>query len=109
MSLLDAVCDSLQGKTSLARVFWAYGVLGSIVFGCLGLLVDPGNALLVRLYGIFGFLFQLFVAAATYQCAANCRSKSLARLARVSAVVSLILLVPLCAYLEFAGTSGLPE
>jgi len=111
MSVMTAVRESLQGKTSLSRVFWAYGVLGSLVYSALGLLINPENALLIRVYGIFGFLFDLFVTVATYQCAANCQSKSLARFVRISAVLSLVVLLPVCAYLEFTGTLGfgLPE
>ena len=109
MSMLAAAREALQGRASLGKVFWAYGVLGSLLYGALGLLIDPENALLIRVYGILGLLFDLFVTVASYQCAANCRSKSLARLTRVSAVVGLIVLLPVCAYLEFAGTVAFAE
>jgi hypothetical protein len=94
--------DPLQGKTSLARVFWLYGVLGSILVSAVGLLFDPGNEFAMRVYIAFGFLFTLYVTVATYRCAGNCHSKALARFVRVSAVISIVLL-PVFAYLEFTG------
>jgi hypothetical protein len=94
--------DPLQGKTSLARVFWLYGVLGSIVVMAVGLLFDPGNTRLMQAYIAFGLLFTLYVTVATYRCAGNCHSKALAQFVRVSAIIS-ILLLPLFAYLEFSG------
>jgi hypothetical protein len=42
-------------------------------------------------------LFSLYVTVATYQCAANCQSKLVAQLARISAVISLLAL-PIIAY-----------
>jgi hypothetical protein len=68
----------------------------------LGLVFDPGNALEMRMYTVFGLLFSVYVTVATYQCASNCQSKFLARLARISAVISLVAL-PLLAYLYFSG------
>ena len=36
--------DPLRGKTSLARVVWLYGVVGSLIYGAIELLLDPANA-----------------------------------------------------------------
>jgi hypothetical protein len=102
MSIRDAVLDPLRGKTSLARVFWVYGLLGSVVVSMAGLLIDSGSELIMRSYIIFGLLFSIYVTVATYQCAGNCRSKIVARLARISAIISIVVL-PLFAYLEFSG------
>jgi hypothetical protein len=94
--------DPLQGKTSLARVIWLYGVLGSVLLSAFGLALDPGNPFIMGAYGVIGLLFSVYVTVATYRCAGNCRSKILAGLVRFSAVVSLILL-PVFAYLEYTG------
>jgi hypothetical protein len=94
--------DPLQGKTSLAKVICLYGVLGSILVSAVGLLFDPGNEFVMRVYIAFGLLFTLYVTVATYRCAGNCHSKALARFVRVSAVISMVLL-PVFAYLEFTG------
>jgi sorbitol-specific phosphotransferase system component IIC len=101
-----AIMDPLRGKTSLSRVFWIYGVLGSIVVSALGLFIDSGNVFAARLYIVFGLLFSVYVTVATYQCAGNCKSKSLARLVRISAIITLVLL-PVFAYLEFTGALDL--
>jgi hypothetical protein len=98
--------DPLRGKTSLGRVFWVYGVLGSIVVSALGLFIDSGNQFATRLYIVFGLLFSIYVTVATYQCAGNCQSKGVARLVRVSAIISLVLL-PVFAYLELTGALDL--
>ena len=94
--------EPLQGKTSLTKVFWLYGVLGSVLVSAVGLGVDPGSQFATRVYILFGLLFSVYVTVATYRCAGNCRSRILAGLVRFSAVVSLALL-PVFAYMEFTG------
>jgi hypothetical protein len=60
------------GKTSLARVFWLYGLLGSIVVSAIGLAFDSSNVFAMRSYTLFGLLFSVYVTIGTYQCAGNC-------------------------------------
>jgi len=98
--------DPLEGKTSLSRVFWWYGVMASLAYGALEFFLDPGNAVVMRFYTIGGFILSVYAAVATYRCAANCRSKVLMRMAQVSAVLSLVLL-PVFAYLELSGALDL--
>ena len=105
-SVWTAILDPLQGKTSLAKVFWVYGLLGSVLVSALGLLLDSGNAFAMRIYIMFGLLFTVYVTVATYRCAGNCQSKNLARFVRISALISLVLL-PVFAYLEFVGALDL--
>jgi hypothetical protein len=102
MSLRAFLTEPLQGKTSPSRVFWLYGVLGSVLLSALGLFLDPGNAIVMRLYIVFSYLFTVYVLLATYRCARNCRSMAVARFVRVSAIISLLAL-PFIAYLEFSG------
>src|SRR5258708_22529985 len=59
---------------------------------------NPAQAENLRIEG-------LYVTVATYRCASNCRSKLVARLARISAVASLVML-PVLAYLYFSGAIG---
>jgi hypothetical protein len=92
----------LQGKTSVSRVFWLYGVVGSLLYSCLEFLIDPGNSGLLRVYTLGGALLTLYVIVGTYRCAVNCRSPSMARFVRVSCVISLLLL-PVITYLELSG------
>jgi hypothetical protein len=102
MSVGSLLMDPLRGKTSLSKVFWVYGLLGSIVVSALGAVFDPGNQLAMRLYTVFSFLYTLYAIVATYRCAGNCRSTFVARMARISAVISLVAL-PVLAYLYFSG------
>jgi hypothetical protein len=106
MSLWTAIQDPLRGKTSLAKVFWLYGLLGSVLVSVIGLAFDSSNVFAMRVYTIFGLLFSVYVTIATYQCAGNCGSKSLAQFVRISAVISLVLL-PVLAYLELTGALDL--
>jgi hypothetical protein len=94
--------DPLLGKTTLSRVFWLYGILGSILYGAIELFLDPGNDFIMRVYVIGGLIFSVYVTVATYQCAANCKSALIARLARISAVITLLLL-PVLTYLDLTG------
>ena len=96
MSLGSFLKEPLQGKTSLSKVFWIYGVLGSVLVSAFGVAVDPGNELATRMYTVFGLLFSVYVTVATYQCASNCRSKFLARMVRISAVISLVRVSECC-------------
>lgn len=105
-SLFAFLGEPLQGKTSLSRVFWLYGVVGSLVYGAIEMFLDPGNELLMRIYVIGGLIFSVYVTMATYKCAANCASPALARLARVSAVITLVLL-PVLTYLDLSGALSL--
>jgi hypothetical protein len=105
-SLRSALRDPLQGKTPLSTVVWGYGLLGSILYGALELLLDPGNELSMRAYGVGGLLLSVYVSVATYRCAANCASRFWARTARISALLSLLLL-PVLAYLDLSGALSL--
>ena len=92
----------LQGKLSVSRVFWLYGVVGSLVYGLLEFFIDPANAFLIRLYTVGAYAYSAYVILGTYQCAVNCRTARMARFVRISAIASLILL-PVFMYFEFSG------
>jgi hypothetical protein len=102
MDVGDFLAGPLQGRTSLSKVVWVYGLLGSVLYGMIELILDPGNEIAMRVYSVGGLLFSLYVTVATYRCAGNCPSRFWARMARISAVLSLMLL-PVMAYLEFSG------
>ena len=106
MKVWAAIKDPLQGKTSLSKVVWVYGLLGSILYGALELFLDPGNEFGMRVYAVGGLLFSVYVCVATYRCAGNCSSRFWGRMAQISAVVSLLLL-PVIAYLDFTGAFSL--
>jgi hypothetical protein len=101
VSLWAAIRDPLQGKVSLSKVIWLYGLGGSLIVSALGLLL-PTSEVARRSYVVFGLVFSVYVTIATYQCARNCQSKTLAWFVRICAVLSLVLL-PVFAYLDFTG------
>jgi hypothetical protein len=103
MNVWSALKDPLQGKVSLAKVFWVYGVLGSLACSALGLFVDTDNRFADWTYSIVGVVFSIYVTVATYQCAGNCGSVFLARFVRISTLLSVFLIVPFFAYLYFSG------
>jgi hypothetical protein len=102
MSLESFLKEPMQGKTSLSRVIWLYGALGSLLYGAIELFLDPGNVVVMRLYAVGGLIFSIYVTIATYRCAMNCKSAALGRFVRVSAVISLFLL-PVLFYLDLSG------
>jgi len=108
MTISTFLKEPLQGKTSLSRVIWLYGVLGSLLVGAIELFLDPQNQFVMRVYTILGFFFGVYVTVATYQCAKNCKSPLLARVVRVSAVISLVLL-PVLTYLDLTGALTLTD
>lgn len=96
----------LQGKVSVSRVFWLYGIVGSLVYGLFEFFIDPGNVFLMRLYSIGGLLYTVYVIVATHRSAVNCKSPRMAKFVRISCVASL-LIMPFIAYLELSGSLSL--
>jgi hypothetical protein len=102
MTLNGFLKEPLEGKTSLSRVIWLYGIVGSLLFGSIELFLDPENQFIMRVYTILGLFFSLYVTVATYRCAKNARSPLVARFVRICAVISMFLL-PVLVYLELSG------
>ena len=102
MTVAQFVKEPLEGKTSLSRVFWLYGIFGSLLYGSLELFLDPGNVFVMRVYTILGLIFTVYVIVGTYRCANNTKSAWAARAARVGAIISLLLL-PVLTYLDLSG------
>jgi len=103
MTVWAYISEPIEGKTSLSRVFWLYGVLGSILVSAAEPLINPTNLWQLRIYVVLSLLFSLYVTIATYRCAGNCGSRVVAVLARISAIISLLAL-PFVAYFGFNGT-----
>jgi hypothetical protein len=96
----------LKGKVSVSRVFWLYGIVGSLVYGLFEFLINPGNVFLMRAYSIGGLLYTVYVIVATHRSAVNCKTKRMASFVRISCIASL-LMMPLIAYLELSGSLSL--
>jgi hypothetical protein len=103
MSIVEFFKQPLEGKTSLSRVFWLYGVLGSLLIGCVELFLDAGNLLVIRVYSVLGLLYSVYATVGLYRCAKNSPSPFMARMARIGAVLTLLLL-PVLAYLDLTGS-----
>jgi hypothetical protein len=108
MTLQDFVKEPLRGKTSLSRVFWLYGVFGSLVYGSFELFLNPENQFVMRAYTIIGFIFSVYVTVGIYKCAENSRSRWVARSARVGAIITLVLL-PVLTYLDLTGSLSVAD
>lgn len=102
MTLTQFVKDPLEGKASLSRVIWLYGLVGSLLYGSLELFLNPENQFGMRVYTIIGSIFTVYVIVGTYRCAKNTQSPWMARSARIGAVI-LLLLLPVLTYLELSG------
>jgi hypothetical protein len=105
-SLVRWIMDPLRGKTTLGRVIGWYGIVGSVVYSALGLLIDVESERAMRAYTVGGLIYSVYVTIATYRCAASLRSSFGRNFVRVSALLSLALL-PLLAYLALSGALAL--
>lgn len=108
MSVEAFLKEPLQGKTSLSRVFWLYGVLGSLLYGAVELFLNPENQFIMRLYTIVGFIYSVYVSIGIYRCAGNSRSRWVAQSARIGAIATLILL-PILTYLDLTGALSVAD
>ncbi len=102
MTITEFVKQPLEGKTSLSRVIWLYGLVGSLVYGSLELFLNPENQFVMRVYTIVGLIFTVYCIVGTYRCAKNTKSPWVARSARIGAII-LLLLLPVLTYLELTG------
>jgi hypothetical protein len=100
------IMDPLRGNTSFGSVLGWYGVVGSLVYSALGLLVDVESERAMRVYAVGGLIYSVYVTVATYRCAVSLRSPFTRNLVRVSALLSLVLL-PILAYLASSGALAL--
>ncbi len=102
VTIAQFVKDPLEGKTSLSRVFWLYGFVGSLLYGSLELFLNPENQFVMRVYTIVGLIFTVYCIVGTYRCANNTKSPWVARSARIGSII-LLLLLPVLTYLELTG------
>jgi quinol-cytochrome oxidoreductase complex cytochrome b subunit len=102
VTITEFVKQPLEGKTSLSRVIWLYGLVGSLVYGSLELFLNPENQFVMRVYTIVGLIFTVYCIVGTYRCAKNTKSPWVARSARIGAII-LLLLLPVLTYLELTG------
>jgi hypothetical protein len=103
VNVTQFIKEPLEGKTSLSRVIWLYGVFGSLVYGSLELFLNPENQFVMRVYSIGGVIFTAYCIVGTYRCAKNAKTAWGARSARIAAIISLLLL-PVLTYLDLTGT-----
>ena len=92
------LADPIKGKTSLWRVVWLYSLVGGVVVTVLEAAVFPGGEASVKLLAVLDLIYSTYVTIATYRCAGNGTSPAVARIARICAVISLILM-PFATYL----------
>ena len=109
MNIETFLKEPLQGKTSLSRVFWLYGVVGSILYGSIELFLNPGKPmghadLCDRRSSRHGLRHRRHISMRRELQIAGGGADRRA----ISAVISLLLL-PVLAYLDFTGTLTLTD
>lgn len=106
MSVGAGIREPLQGRTSLRRVFWLYGVGASLAYTLVGLAVPSGGAAAAGLYLLGGSILGIYQLIALWQCAYNGRSRFIGMMVRVSVIVS-ILFIPVLVYVlvKYPGMS----
>ena len=96
--------DALGGKASLARAFWVYGLVVSVVYSLIGGFIDVESRLALTMYVIVGLGVGLLQTVILWRSAHNSPSKFLGRLVRTAVIVGLIM-VPLMLYLLYTNSS----
>lgn len=99
--------DALNGKVSLARAFWVYGLGVSVGFSMLAGLIDIENRPALIAYLLLGLALGILQTLILWRSASKSPSKFLGRLIRTSVVVGLIIIVPLTLYLLFTDPGSL--
>lgn len=97
-TLWRVIADPIRGVTPFWRVVVLYSVVGGGVLALVLRALSPTSAGAVRLFGLFALLYSAYVTLAIYRCAGSCGSAPLARLVRIGAVLSLLML-PIIGYL----------
>ena len=99
--------DALNGKVSLARAFWAYGLGVSVAYSLLAGFIDIENRPVLIVYLLLGLALGIAQTLILWRSAFNSRSKFLGRLTRTAVVVGLVIMVPLTLYLLFTDPGSL--
>jgi hypothetical protein len=84
------LADALNGKVSLARAFWLYGLGISLVYSLIGLLVQSGPVAVI--YVLVGLALGVLQTIIVWRCADNSRFRFLGRLVRIATVFGVVLL-----------------
>ena len=89
--------DALRGKTSLAKVFWLYGLGGSVGYSFLRWIFEPRSPVAVAVYLVGGLGLGLLQCAMLWQCAYNSRVRFLGSVIRAGVICGSVTL-PLLLY-----------
>jgi hypothetical protein len=101
MTASQLIMDPLRGATTLWRVVWLYSFVGGATLQVVALIfVGEGGS--AQAMALVALAYGSYVTFAAYRCAGNCPWPSLARLIRLCALISL-LMVPQLAYLVLSG------
>ena len=98
------LAEALSGRISLTRAFWLYGLGVSVGYSLIGLLVDMQSFPAVMIYSVVGLALGVLQTIIMWRCAANSRSRFLARLVRAIMVFGLIVMA-IMLYLLFTNWS----
>jgi FtsH-binding integral membrane protein len=85
--------DALNGRVSLARAFWIWGVGVSVAYALIGALIDVENPVALTVYLVVGLALGILQTLILWRCASNSRSKVLGRVVRTVVILGLILVV----------------
>ena len=85
--------DALNGKVSLARAFWVYGLGVSVAYSLLAGFIDIENRPALIVYLLLGIALGIAQTLILWRCAFNSPSKFLGRLVHTAVIVGLIMVV----------------
>ena len=96
--LWRAIADPIRGTTPFWKVAVLYSIVGGGILGAVFSMVTPTGSAAKRIAGLAALIYGAYVIVGIHRCAHSCGSAELARIIRVAAGMSL-LMVPVLAYL----------
>jgi hypothetical protein len=82
--------NALNGKLSLARAFWIWGVGVSVAYSLAGAFIDVERTVALTVYLALGLALGLLQTVILWRSASNSRSKFLVGLIRTLVIAGLI-------------------
>ena len=101
-TLWRAIADPIRGVTPLWKVAVLYSIVGGGILGVAMQIAAPAGPAALRIFVLVALAYSAYVTIAIFRCAGNCGSPELARVIRIAAGLSLLML-PFLAFLIFTG------
>ena len=104
-TLWRIIADPIRGTTALWKVAIYSMVIGGVLSALTSRLTQGGGAVLLA-FNLLALGLSTYTVVAAYRCAKNCGSPEFARIVRLAAIISLLML-PFFAYMLLSGRTAI--